>query len=419
MTRSHAFLVVLSCLFLSPRLHASGFQLNEHSARGIGMGGAYVARPFDGSAMFVNPAGLAFVNGLEFYGGATAIAPEVRFRGRYPENPVSEVRMNSQLFLPPHAYLSYRITEEIAVGLGAFTIFGLGTDWPKGWAGRAIAEKAELSTLNLSATAAAQVTDFLAVGVGFNYIPGSVEITRTAKTPFSDPNGNPVEPRAKVSATGSGMGWSAGVLLKISEELTLAASYRSNVTMKFKGEATFEEVPASLKSSFPDGPVKTDLKGPANAIIGLAYAIDEGLTVETDFQYTTWSAFDTLIVEFEKPINGETRIRSTREYHNAFLLRLGIEYEMSDVWTLRAGYIFDKNPIKDGYLEPSLPDTDRHDLTLGVGYKVSEVLSIDASYMFVLALQRTETQSIAEYSFNGTYNSVAHLASLSIRYRIF
>jgi long-chain fatty acid transport protein len=383
------------------------------------MGGAYVARPFDGSAMFVNPAGLAFLNGVEVYGGVTAVSPRVRFRGQIPDNPVPETKMRAQLFLPPHAYVSYRVTDDVGVGLGAFTLFGLGTDWPKGWAGRAIAEGAELSTVNITATAAAHVTDYLAVGVGFNYLPGSVEITRTAKTPFSDENGNPVEPRARIDGGGSAIGWNAGILLKVSDDLSFGASFRSKVTLKLSGNVTFEEVPASLRSNFPDGPISSELKGPANLIAGSAYRISDRFSVGFDLQYTTWSRFDTLTVQFEKPINGESTIRSTRKYRDAYLLRFGVEYCWDNSWTLRGGYIFDKNPVKDGYLEPSLPDTDRHDLTLGFGYRISEELTIDASYMFVFALQRTEVQSIPEYSFNGTYNSYAHLASVSIRYQIF
>ena len=395
----------------------SGFQLNEHGARGIGMGGAYVARPFDGSSIFVNPAGLPFLNGIEFYGGATAIMPSVRFRGAHPDNPVPETRMKNQLFLPPHSYLTYS-EGSYGFGVGVYTMFGLGTDWPEGWAGRAISEKAELVSFTINPSVGIRVTDFLSVGAGFSYIPASVEITRTVKTPFSFETGEPVEPRARITASGSGIGWNAGVLLMVSDNLSFGLSYRSKSKISFKGDAKFERVPSSLQSSFSDGPMKTTIVAPANIYAGLAYKPLADISVGVDFQYTTWSTFDTLIVELEKPLNGQSTIKSTRAYRNVFLLRAGVEYQVSDQLALRAGYIFDKNPVKDGYLEPSLPDADRHDITVGFGYSLSENLHIDASYMFVISLQRSETRSIPEFSFNGTYNSIAHLASVSVRYRI-
>ncbi len=396
----------------------SGFQLNEHGARGIGMGGAYVARPFDGSAIFVNPAGLPFLNGIEFYGGATAIMPKVRFRGAHPSNPVPETNMQNQLFLPPHSYLTYS-QGTFGFGVGVYTMFGLGTDWPEGWAGRAITEKAELVSFTINPSVGIKVSNFLSIGAGFSYIPASVVITRAVKTPFSLETGEPVEPRARMTASGSGIGWNAGILLSISDDLSFGLSYRSKSKISFKGDLAFERVPSSLKSSFSDGPMKTTIVAPANIYAGVAYKPMAGLSVGVDFQFTTWSTFDTLIVELEKPLNGQSTIKSTRAYQNNFLLRAGVEYQLSDQLAVRAGYIFDQSPVKEGYLEPSLPDADRHDFTVGFGYTISENLHIDASYMLVVALQRSETRSIPEFSFNGTYNSTAHLASVSVRYRIF
>lgn len=403
-------------ILVAQSAHAGGFQLNEHGARGVGMGGAYVARPFDGSAIFINPAGLPFVGGLEFYGGATLIAPSVRFRGAYPENPVPETKLKKQLFTPPHSYLTYS-HGRFGAGVGVYTMFGLATEWPRGWAGRAISEKAELVSFTVNPSLGFRITDFLCVGVGWSYIPATVEITRTIKTPFSSPTGEPVEPRARITASGRGTGWNAGVLLQFSK-LAIGISYRSASKIRFEGDVAFDDVPNSLKSSFQNGSMKTQLTTPANLSIGGAYMLSPGLSVGFDFQYSTWSNYDTLVVELEKPLNGQATIRSTRAYRDVFLLRAGIEYTFDEQVAVRAGYIFDKNPVRDGLLEPSLPDADRHDITVGMSYSLSERLQLDACYMRVIALQRTERNSIPEFNFNGTYNASANLFSLSLRYRI-
>jgi long-chain fatty acid transport protein len=395
---------------------AGGFQLNEHGARGIGMGGAYVARPFDGSAIFINPAGLPFAPRLEYYGGATAIAPRVRFRGAMPENPVPETYLKSRIFFPPHSFLTVS-TGTFGFGVGVYTMFGLGTEWPRAWAGRAISEKANLVSFTINPSVGIRLTEYLAVGMGWSYIPANVEIIRTIKTPFSSEDGKPVEPRARMSATGRGSGWNVGALLQLSD-IAVGLSYRSASRISFSGDVVFQDVPSSLKSNFQNSSIKTRITTPANIIVGIAYKLTPSLSAGFDFQYSTWSNFDTLTVELEKPLSGQNVIRSTRDYQDAFLLRMGIEYDWSEELTLRLGYIFDKNPVKDGFLEPSLPDADRHDITVGLGYSLTENVRLDVAYMRVIALQRSERGSIPEFSFNGTYNSSAHLLSISARYRI-
>ncbi|HQT91428.1 MAG TPA: outer membrane protein transport protein, partial [Candidatus Kryptobacter bacterium] len=72
---------------------ASGYQLNEHGAKAVSMGGAFVARADDPSAIFFNPAGLSFVKGFNVMVGGTLILPSTTFTGPYPNN--TETKMNS------------------------------------------------------------------------------------------------------------------------------------------------------------------------------------------------------------------------------------------------------------------------------------------------------------------------------------
>lgn len=405
-------------LFLYEIVFAGGFQLNEHGARGISLGGAYVARPFDGSAIFINAAGLSYLKGLQFYGGTTVIAPSSRFRGQIPDNPVPEVKMKPNLFFPSNAYLSYTMENGIAFGIGFFNMYGLGTEWPENWAGRALSEKVDLKTYFINPTISVRLGEKVALGAGFTYIPASASIVRTIKTSFSDSTGTAVEPRITLDGTGSGTAWNVGALVMVTDDLNIGFSYRSKSELKFDGNATFSKVPQSLRAAFPDGPGKTSIMTPATAFVGVSYKIMESLSFEADYQYVGWSSFDKLSFNLDNGINGQKEVSSSRNYENTYLLRFGLEYQATNFWALRCGYIFDKTPVPDRYVEPSLPDANRHDFTIGIGYKISDQFSIDASYMFVRFAQRTESNSIPEFSFNGTYNSTAHLFSLNIAYAI-
>src|SRR5512137_672447 len=79
MRRVHV-LVLIGVLALglvaAPQARAQGFSVYEQGACAIGRGGASVALPCpDGSSVFFNPAGIAFVPGSTLSIGAAAIKP--------------------------------------------------------------------------------------------------------------------------------------------------------------------------------------------------------------------------------------------------------------------------------------------------------------------------------------------------------
>jgi hypothetical protein len=66
------------------------------------MSGAVVARAWDGSTIFYNPSGLAYLSGTRFYEGATLIFPNSRFVGAAPIFG-SEVHKTKDTFFNPSA----------------------------------------------------------------------------------------------------------------------------------------------------------------------------------------------------------------------------------------------------------------------------------------------------------------------------
>ena len=71
-------IIVLSALVVGV-MFAGGYQLNEQDARAVGMGGAFVATASDPSAIYFNPAGLAFQSGINVLGGINFIIPSTTY----------------------------------------------------------------------------------------------------------------------------------------------------------------------------------------------------------------------------------------------------------------------------------------------------------------------------------------------------
>src|SRR5215475_2578229 len=107
--------LALVLLFAPLPLRAAGFALFEAGAKGQGFAGAFTAQASDPSAMFHNPAGIAFLRGKQLYLGGTAVMPSWQFDGAapFPGEGVHETDAVSVL-LPPAAYYSQAFSPRLA-----------------------------------------------------------------------------------------------------------------------------------------------------------------------------------------------------------------------------------------------------------------------------------------------------------------
>lgn len=390
-----------------------GFQLNEHGSRPMGLGGAFTAIANDASAVYWNGAGLSFLKGTNILLGSALIAPATTFRGVTPA--VDKTYMDKQVFLPPHFFVSHQITNSLSAGLGVSVPFGLGTRWPSDWIGRFLAVETELTVLSFPLVVSYAITDNFSISAGGSFSRASVTIKQATSFP-------PFEGEASVKLEGddnSAFGYNFGLMWKPIEELSIGGSFRSEVKYSFEGTAV-STGPQQVAALLPHGDITAELTTPMNIQGGIAVKVMEKLRLSADFQFVGWSSYDTLGVQFKEDIED---IASPREYEDTYILRFGAEYKANDNLSILAGVYFDKNPVNPDYVNPSLPDSDRLGLSVGVDAKILDNLGITGSYLFIRSSQLTVSNSREVYTagdskFNGTYNSKANLLSLSLYYTI-
>ena len=408
------FFSFLFSLIIGGNLFASGFQLNEHGAKAMAMGGAFAGLANDLSAFYFNPAGLAFINGTNVAAGTALIAPSAAFRGPAPA--IDETKVNSKLFTPVHFYLSHQLSDKLVVGFALNNPFGLGTDWDENWVGRFMAIKTEVRVFAFHAVAAYKLLDNLSLSAGFQYNYADVEISKKQKlAPFNGEAYVDLKGTAK-----SAFGFVLGALWKPTQALSVGVSYRSQVKHSFEGDVVTTG-PAQLSASLPNAPIKADLTTPAQLTGGIAYKFTPSFVMTADFQYVWWTSYDYLTVKYAS--NDQVLTSSERLYKDVWIARLGAEYKYSKNLDIRAGFLYDKNPIEDNKLDPTLPDSDRLGFSAGLGYRLTDAISIDLAYLFLRFMERTITDSGESYSgsgfapMNGTYNSYANLFSLTFNYK--
>ncbi len=393
--------------FVATQAFAGGFQLNEHGANGMSQAGAFAARAYDGSAIFFNPAGLGFQSKASVYLGTTIIAPSGSFWGPAQNNSNEKIDNVSLVFTPINAYVVVPAMERLTVGVGVMNPYGLGSEWDENWVGRYLTVRIELQSFYFTPTVSYRITDDLSIGAGFSYVTGTVEMKKKVAIASV---ATPEEPMVVLDMSGTGMGWTAGALYKISPELSVGLSYRSAVTMDADGTAEFDPSYAAL--GLPAGDVATSITLPATGFAGIAYKVTEDLEIEADLQYIWWSSYDQLKIDFKADNSTST---SPKNYQDTYIARIGGEYSLGDL-KIRGGYYFDHSPVKDEYLEPMLPDANRHGLNLGLGYQISDHINVDLSYLFIKFLERKAENTIPEISFDGTYKTHVNLFGVDLGY---
>jgi len=405
----------------SSTVFAGGFQLNEHGAKPLGLGGAFTAIVNDASAVYWNAAGMSFLEGTNFILGAALISPSTTFRGVSPE--IDKSSMVSQTFYPPHLFVTHKISDQFSVGLGVSVPFGLGTLWETEWVGRLLAVETELQTLAFPLVVSWRIQDNLSISAGGSYHHGSVIISRAI--PIS-----PLEGEAFIKLEGdesSAFGYNFGVMWKPTDIVSVGASFRSQVNFSFTGTAE-SEGPEQVEAGLPKGDISAELTTPVNIQGGVAVRVIKQLQLSADFQWVGWSSYDTLAVDFKDPEYDD--LAAPRLYQDSYIIRFGAQYDFNNELSLLGGIYYDKMPVEPEYLSPSLPDSDRLGFSIGVDAMITDNLGVSGSYLFIRSSELTVTNSNEIYTqydegnedsaskFNGTYNSSANIFSLSFTYAI-
>ena len=400
---------------LSASVFAGGYRVALQGQKALGMGHTGVAMAESSESLFFNPGAMAFLNGESFVGGVTLIDAETRYQNAGTN---TTAQTDNPIGTPINLYYSTSGNDRLNYGLGVYTPYGNTVKWPADWAGSHLVNNIELAAIFIQPTVSYQLSDSLGFGFGPALVIGAVEFNRNLSTSLVDANGN----RSNVTIKASGitaLGMNLGFYLTPSDALSLGVNYRSKVDMKARGEpADFENVPASLQAVFPDTTFDADLVLPAELTIGLAYDISPQFKLAFDINRTYWSAYRSLDVAFA---NGAGTSVNPRNYQNANIYRLGVQYAMNDSLTLRGGVYLDESPIQPGYFAPETPRNDAVGYTGGLSWRVDKNLSVDVSLLVLVFDEFTGSydfynQSGTTISFGGQYKSAVTTLGFGIDY---
>jgi len=405
-------------------LAAGGFQVNLQGQKQTGMGHTGTALILGPSSSFFNPGAFSFLETNSIVLGASFIIPKTQYLEPYPgiyttetEKAVGTPFTLYSSFRPGKVYgksdsLGHRDKKvsKLNFGFAAYTPFGSGIKYPDDWKGQFVLREMKLTTIFLQTTVAYRINDKIGFGLAYIYALGSFKLRKGV--PVHNQQSEYGE--GELEGKGSGHGFNVGLYIKAHKKLSFGLSYRSSVKFKAEDGSAKFTVPASLKEYFPNTSFKATIKLPSVTSLGIAVIPKENLTIAFDVNFVGWSIYDSLNIDFEENTEKLDDIHSARNYKNVFAFRLGAQYLLNENVTIRAGAYCDMTPVRDGYLTPETPGTNKYGITAGASFKLSEHYNIDLSFLYLEGAKRTDIN--LETSFGGTWKSRAFIPGFALQY---
>lgn len=391
--------LLISSLLLSSMVLGQGYQRNLQGMRQVAMGGAGAAIPWDVSTIFYNPAGLTSIRTLQASVSATAIMPRTRYVSAPTGTDMQDIA--EKTYVPYNAYIGSPVAYKspLSIGLGIYTPFGTGVDWGDEWTGRFLVKQMRLNTTFFQPTISWEITEDISIGAGFVYGMGRFEYNRSL--PYYDLAGN--EGTSEISGRLNGVGFNAGLRIQANDDVSFGITYRSQVNMKMSnGYANFS-VPSSIGTSYINTAVETTLPMPQVATVGMGWNISETVALQLEANFTGWAAFDSLRFDYENNSDLLQDEASPRGFTSTLSLRAGVNYMVSDRFSVMLGAAYEPSPVLDEHLNPAMPYTNRLVASGGLFFQLAERLS--ATAMVQYGFYEIRTGSSTEHGFNGKYHT--------------
>ncbi|MEI7897541.1 MAG: outer membrane protein transport protein [bacterium] len=388
-----------------------GYQVSLHGMRNIGMGLIGTSLSYDASALFYNPGGAAFVNEKwSFSGGVSALMARTTFQ---PLNGTEQAHLDHKLNTPLYFYAAFKPTANLSVGLAVNTPYGNGLSWGEKWQGRYLIQDLSFRAFTFQPTVSYKFKDIVGIGVGLVYAYGTVDMNKAIPMQGATGDG-----KLNINGSTSNFGFNAGIMVHPVKGLSLGLDYRSKVEMSVKGAAATFTVPQSLSTTFPNTKVDVMLPLPGNLDFGASFEFGKTKQwmVGLNLCYVFWNTYDSLVFHFEKVSATQAIITSASPalYESKLIPRVGVQYKMSDLLTIRVGGYYDPTPVKDDYLNPQTPSMNQIGMTCGLSVYPVKGLSIDAAFLYIMGLQRSGTFS--PDNFAGTYSTAVYSPGIGLTY---
>lgn len=442
---------LLAAILLTLPAVASGPSLFEMGSKASAQAGAFVARADDATALFYNPAGLAFQgNSLAFN------MTYLNVDGKYESPTVGHHKDQAENFFVPSTYLHWRLNDTVSFGFAVMPHYNLATEWTPSFPGRFASRRAKLLTFTYRPAVAFKINEHNALAIGLDYHDSQLQLKRNVDTTLfsTDAANGFINPYNIVTSEGiidthlrdQAWGWHVSYLGKW-DPWSFGVTYQSQASFGYKGHTSFKvsDAVGAHAAAFAGTDTNLGLDAvPAYAAMGVAWS-GKPLQVEFDITWTQWSQWNEAWGRFKNQTTTTIRVpvagvglvpvpvgvvqdeKFIFHWDDTFCYRLGFAYAIGGKYEIRWGILYDQAPVPDQTSSPVLPDQDRWSVQFGTGYQGDKwgwdwyVMYLDSSRGEITADNMYRYNDNGLYSYpmtpDGSYKFTTILAGFQISYK--
>lgn len=337
---------------------AGGYKIPQQSLNSMALGAAYVAHTTGADTAYYNPANMVFMDEKQYIEGAITLlhAPKITYTlGAASGNSEAETTA-----IPAFHYV-FAPMGDFRLGVSLTVPGGSTKRWETPFQ-KAFAQEFTLKIVELNPSLAYKVTDNLSVAAGVRilYSEGIVKNDASAL-------GSPL----KVNMEGDTveLGYNLAMTYKPTEDINIAATYRSKVDLQEEGTATITYPVGSPAGTMVTGDAGVSIPLPAALHLAISKTWNSSFTLEAVYEKTYWSAYETLeFTNTNLPI-------TTKNWKDTNTFRFGATMSMENKITMMLGFALDETPVPLETLGFELPDGDATIFSMGFRYQQTENLS--------------------------------------------
>jgi long-chain fatty acid transport protein len=384
---TRSLLAGVGILTASTSAFASGFYIQEQSARGTGRADSGEIADTGADSLWWNPASIGGMTGGEVSVNATEILPRATVNdtgslivrpGQYPAsvggNPTTRNPIENGLV--PQGAIAHAITNQLAVGLAISAPYNFTTSYATDSFARYSAETTRLRTIDIQPSLAVHFDAPDGIGVNFG---AAINIEHsTASFGNALPNLSAALPDGQQVL--SGKGWDAGFTLGTriqAGRLSLGASYKSSIKHHLDGQIAISGLLGPLAAENGTTATSATFSTPWQLGGGARYQLTKHLTLDAEVIRFGWSKFSA--INLGQPLN--TAI--PENYRNTWNYAVGVDEDLGHGWTVRGGVQRDVSPVRDDERDARVPDSNRWTFATGASKEIVKNLTLDGAVNYL------------------------------------
>ena len=404
----------LAAALLAPQVAgAEGFAINEWSAEGVAMGGARMFAEDDAANVAYNPASITKVKGEAMKSSSTYLSPHGSYKlydrtGKEIENEPTHNRVHAGWAVG--SYYVKQINDKEWFGIGAFPRFAMVSEFERGSNASSNAFFSKLNGVSVTPTYAHKFDKkwSAAVGAEINYV--GLEMQKNSYDPRVQMNVGATQTEGESYA----LGWNAAANYAFDDKNEIGVVYRSRITHSL--EADFKLYPVTGDKITADAYGVVTL--PDSWDIGYNHKFDKKTRLELKATRTNWSTYDALNISLSNhsvPNVLPSDVNSAKNWESGWRYAIGLEHNLSDKYTVMAGFAFDESSIPSDGGDFMVPTGLRRTYSIGARYNdKKQTVAVALGWMDVGTLDFAGHPEKGDaYSSAHAYDSFTKIVSVS------